>query len=234
MATYRVRNWTKFQHYKDRNPPWIKLHVEILSSKDWVMLDDAGKLLAIACMIVAAKDNGNVPDDPSYIQRVAYLQTKPDFKPLIKVGFLEVLADASNLLADARPEKETETETEKDNPPVPPLKGGRVRNDLNGHKDDFQAFYDAYPRHVGRRAAEKAYKAALSRSDAGAILAGAQRYAAAAKGKDAQFVAHPASWLNADRWLDEQAGAATSVPVPVLSPEVLAEERRLLKERGII
>ena len=100
--TYRVRNWTKFQHYKDRNPPWIKLHVEILSSKDWVMLDDDGKLLAIACMIVAAKDNGNVPADPDYIQRVAYLKTKPDFKPLIKVGFLEMLADASNLLEIGR------------------------------------------------------------------------------------------------------------------------------------
>ena len=28
--TYRVKNWSKFQHYKNRNPPWIRLHVEIL------------------------------------------------------------------------------------------------------------------------------------------------------------------------------------------------------------
>jgi len=26
----RVKNWGKFQHYKDRNPPWIKLHRGLL------------------------------------------------------------------------------------------------------------------------------------------------------------------------------------------------------------
>ena len=25
MGSLRVKNWKKFQHYKDRNPPWIKL-----------------------------------------------------------------------------------------------------------------------------------------------------------------------------------------------------------------
>jgi hypothetical protein len=26
----RVKNWSEFQHYKDRNPPWIKLHRTLL------------------------------------------------------------------------------------------------------------------------------------------------------------------------------------------------------------
>jgi hypothetical protein len=112
----KVKNWEKFQHYKDRNPPWIKLHFEILSSADWVMLDDASRVLAVACMLIASRNDGHVPENPDYIKRVAYLNQKPNFKPLIDCGFLEpckqMLADASKLQADARPETETETETE--------------------------------------------------------------------------------------------------------------------------
>ena len=110
---YRIRNWTKFQHYKDRNPPWIKLHVEMLQSEDWVMLDDASKLLAVVCMIIAAKHDGAVPDNPDYIKRVAYLNHRPNLNPLVKCGFLEILqADASGSkqkIPHARPEKESES-----------------------------------------------------------------------------------------------------------------------------
>ena len=29
---YRVKEWDTYQHYKDRNPPWIKLHFALLTS----------------------------------------------------------------------------------------------------------------------------------------------------------------------------------------------------------
>jgi len=98
---YRVVEWQKYQHYKDRNPPWIKLHFALLSSRTWVMLDDASRVLAIACMLLASRDNGEISCDAKYIKRVAYLNHTPNFKPLIECGFLEMLADASDLLADA-------------------------------------------------------------------------------------------------------------------------------------
>ena len=48
---YRVKNWSKFQHYKNRNPPWIRLHVEILddykadgTENDFHALPDKDKL----------------------------------------------------------------------------------------------------------------------------------------------------------------------------------------------
>lgn len=120
MSRYRICNWAKYQHYKDRNPPWIKLHVEILQSEDWVMLDDASRLLAVVCMVVAAKDNGEFNGSPDYLKRVAYLNKRPNLTPLIDCGFLEeVLADASAckpMHTNVRPEKEayrTDTDTEK-------------------------------------------------------------------------------------------------------------------------
>lgn len=110
MDYLRVRNWRGFQHYKDRDPPWIKLHFSLLSSTDWVSLDDASRVLAIACMLVASRNNGCVPVDKSYLRRLAYLSVDPDFKPLIDCGFLEyasnTLADASKMQANASPETE--------------------------------------------------------------------------------------------------------------------------------
>jgi uncharacterized phage protein (TIGR02220 family) len=99
--TYHIPNWHEYQHYKNRNPPWIKLHYELLSSADWVGLDDASRVLAVACMLLASRHDGKIPSDAEYIKRVCYLNKAPNFTPLVKSGFICLLADASNLLADA-------------------------------------------------------------------------------------------------------------------------------------
>ncbi len=71
--------------------------------------------------------------------------------------------------------------------------------------DGFEEFYRAYPRHVGKLAAETAYRVAIARATSAEILAGASRYAAATVGKDRQYIAHPATWLKAGRWADDDA-----------------------------
>lgn len=128
-AYFIVRNWRKFQHYKDRTPPWIKLHWSLISSRDWVMLDDASRVLAVASMLLASRNDQNpgcIPNDPEYVRRVAYLNSDPDFNPLIKCGFLE---PASTTLAESTASASglpQETETDKT----------LLRNDANASSDD--------------------------------------------------------------------------------------------------
>ena len=100
MNYLRVKNWEQFQHYSKRNPPWIKLHNEILHSRTWVGLDDENKALAVAIMLLASRFNNSIPCDPVYIQRVAYLQKLPDLDKLFEIDFIEEITT------------ETETETE--------------------------------------------------------------------------------------------------------------------------
>jgi hypothetical protein len=67
--------------------------------------------------------------------------------------------------------------------------------------EDFAAFWLAYPVHIGRLAALKAYAKARKLAPAADILAGIDRYIA---NKPAwQAFAHASSWLNAGRWADE-------------------------------
>ena len=118
----RIRNWSKFQHYQDRCPPWVKLHFELLSSADWVALSDVNRVLAVACMLVASKNEGKIDGSDAglqYLRRVAYLNSPPDLNPLVECGFLVRIADASALQADACSESEkTEKKTDKKGSPL--------------------------------------------------------------------------------------------------------------------
>ena len=120
MEILTVKNWTKFQHYKDRDPPWIKLYKSLLDDYDFCRLQDASKLHLVLIWLYAARNKGEVPNDPKFLQNRLSLSKPPDIKTLITNGFL---VRASNMLAacnqDATPETYTqetykqETEGEK-------------------------------------------------------------------------------------------------------------------------
>jgi hypothetical protein len=114
------KNWAVFQHYKDRLPPWIKLHREILNDRVFMGLPIASKALA-PMMWLLASESKNGSFDGSLDELVFRLHITPKeyqdgVKPLIDKGFFIV---ASGVLAECKqiaiPETETETkkETEK-------------------------------------------------------------------------------------------------------------------------
>lgn len=107
--------------------------------------------------------------------------------------------------------RETRDKEESSNPVIQKKESISLasrRSGLNGHAIDFEEFYSSYAVKKARRAAEKAYLAALKRgATPEQLLAGAQRYAAEVSGKDANFVKHPARWLDGDCWRDENSQA---------------------------
>ncbi|KPK09570.1 MAG: hypothetical protein AMS20_00165 [Gemmatimonas sp. SG8_28] len=60
MARITIANWSRFQHYKHRSPPWIKLHRSLLDNREWVDLPpDAAKLL-VGLWLLAAEGDGEI------------------------------------------------------------------------------------------------------------------------------------------------------------------------------
>lgn len=102
--------------------------------------------------------------------------------------------------------------------------------------DDFIEWYAAYPRHVGKGAAARAYRSARKKVDAATLLVGAER--AAAQAGDPQFIPHPATWLNGERWLDDDephrahGGGNGARPKGVIAALRLLENTRADRERG--
>lgn len=101
----RVKNWERFQHYKDRNPPWIKLHRALLDDYAFSQLPDSAKGILPLIWILAAGSGGEIPDDPRFIQSKLCLQKPPNLQILVKSGFL---------IKDLEETKTTETETERE------------------------------------------------------------------------------------------------------------------------
>jgi len=66
----------------------------------------------------------------------------------------------------------------------------------------FDEFWKIYPRKVAKGGALKAWANAVKIAKPEQIIAGAKKYAKD-PARDPKFTAHPATWLNAQRWLDE-------------------------------
>jgi hypothetical protein len=70
-------------------------------------------------------------------------------------------------------------------------------------KNQFDEFWQVYPRKVAKDKARPAFEKALKRADFDEIMAGVRRYASTRSGADPQFTAHASTWLTAGRWADE-------------------------------
>lgn len=86
--------------------------------------------------------------------------------------------------------------------------------------DGFDAWWKIYPRKVGKGAARKAWKTALKKTDVDTLTNATHLYVLTCP-KDVTFIAHPASWLNAERWLDETMTTPAEpdpTPIPTWEP----------------
>lgn len=94
MPTHiRVADWERAQHYKHRNPPWIKLHNEILDSYEVAALPDASKWHLIGIYLLASRCNNYIPDDPAWIGQRIGARSPVDLDALIKTGKIQRMED---------------------------------------------------------------------------------------------------------------------------------------------
>lgn len=97
-----VKNWRQFQHYQDRNPPWIKLHRALLDDYEFARLHDASKLHLILIWLYASQNNGRIPEDAAFLQKKLGLGEPPDLETLKNEGFLFMEQSASNQQAERK------------------------------------------------------------------------------------------------------------------------------------
>jgi len=120
------KGWADFQHYKDRAPPWIKLHKTLLDNYEYQSLPVASRALAPMLWLLASDYQDGAIDALPVKLAFRFRMTEQELldavKPLIHNGFFVVLQDDSNALAgcnqsacletEREAEKETETKAE--------------------------------------------------------------------------------------------------------------------------
>ena len=139
MEYLKIKNWSKWQTYRsDRGqPPWIKLHRCLMRNPEWVALSDAERGQLVGIWLLAADHNGAIPASTDLIQKLCYLETKPNINKFIELGFIcqNGVDVASRRRQDDQPKAETETETDTDT----------KKNNALFCQKDFDKFWLLYP-----------------------------------------------------------------------------------------
>ena len=111
------KNWAVFQHYKDRCPPWIKLHRDLLNDRVFMRLPIASKAIAPMLWLLASESKDGVfdgsLDELVFRLHITEKEYQAGVKPLIDNDFFIIASGVlAERLQDAIPETERETETE--------------------------------------------------------------------------------------------------------------------------
>ena len=120
----QVHDWREWQSYrKDRGqPPWIKVHRCLMRDHKWVALTDTQRGHLISIWILAADNNGLIPDNPTLVKKLCYLEEIPDLDFFVNQGLLDRGVNvASEWRQHDHPETEAETEAETETEAEKPL-----------------------------------------------------------------------------------------------------------------
>ena len=108
-------------------------------------------------------------------------------------------------------------------------------------EERFEEFWKLYPRKISKAKAKLRFQSALKKTSSDVILQGVKNYLKEIEIKktDEQYIAHPATWLNQERWNDEYQRISDSPPISSakrtdnewLTPEQLEKVQNYIKEQ---
>jgi hypothetical protein len=201
MSKLRIKNWHEFQHFKDRTPPWIKLHKTILDQRDINAISDCSFRVLIGLWLLASEDHamqGNLPsiDDIAFRLRMSNAVINKALHELKPFVIQDDITAISPRYQDDAPETETEAEekTEKET-------------------ELFDFFWKSWPSHsrkVNKKGAEKIWERDRLDSMAGDVMAALEVWKRSESWtkNGGEFIPGPVVWLNQRRYEDTEAASA--------------------------
>lgn len=190
--TLRVKNWHKFQHFKDRRPLWVKLYRDLLDDIEWHELDPVAAKALVMIWLIASESEGALPGNKelAFRLRLSEKQTKTVVSNLSH--WLD--QDDIKLISDEHQVDALETEKRRDRE--------ETETDARG---GFAAFWLAYPKKVGKGDAEKCWHRLnpSAQLQVEILLAVTQQSGSEQwRRENCRFVPNPSTWLNQKRWGD--------------------------------
>ena len=217
----RVRNFWKFQHYKDRNPRWVKFYLSLIWEPEYQALTEVQRWHLDMMFLLAGEFDNNIPNKPSFLASRIGATSSIDLDALHDHGWIEYADkcdtrnDASNLLAGCYQDAIPETETETDNTPHSPRKRGvrsesktgEAGNPANEPTEAFKRFWASYPhgvrasnpkrciRHWNETKLDDQIDAIISAIETSKRTAEWQR-------DNGRYIPKPLKWLRGETWRD--------------------------------
>lgn len=113
ISAFRVKNWEKFQHYKNKDnpPPWIKLYADTLMDYEFMKLSEADRYKLIGVWLLASKSGNKVPNDSTHVARCIGVK-RINLLALMAAGWLEPIYAESRLTLDVVYSQQSRTDTD--------------------------------------------------------------------------------------------------------------------------
>lgn len=158
---YYVKNWWKYQHYRKRRPPWIKLYRGTQTDPAFQSLSEIDQWRLVRLWLDASEIEGRLPRDPAYIGRrlrLYHLQSSVNLLARLEsIGLIsqqDIRGDKGRFVSERAPQRQRQrqsTETEKnknknvpaEKAPAPPGSGLKLATEY-AHKS-FQKNYRSKP-----------------------------------------------------------------------------------------
>jgi hypothetical protein len=137
LRHFEICNWARYQHYKDRDPTWLKLHRALLSDYQWAQLPDVSKGQLMGLWLVAARCGNRIPADPIWLANQIGATEPVDLAPLVAGGWVNWCAEepASDVLAGCYQVASDVLAADAVRVPdgeQPPVSSNMVQNDTEG------------------------------------------------------------------------------------------------------
>ena len=183
---FSVKNWEAFQHYKDRNPPWIKLHNCLLDDYDFECLPDATKSHLLCIWMLASRTNNEMVYDNSWVKRKIGANSSVDLDLLVSAGFIELQGmeqDASKVLVSEEKRREE-----------------KRREEEVAINDRFDEFWELYDKKDGHTKCKAKWRR-LKKSEINLIFNVLPNYVNSTP--DKKYRKNPLKWLTGEHWNDD-------------------------------
>lgn len=211
----RVMNWERFQSYKDRKPPWIRMHKSLLDCYDFQVMTVTSRAILPMLWLLASEDedpkSGLIKDS---VQKIAFRLrlTVEEIEHCIEEcsssGFVEKVEQKQSCnetvtkpLQSCQVFVTPETETETEKPIV-----------VFDQKKAFSEIWAKYPNKDGKKAADKHFKSSVKTSeDFEEITKALSNYLASEKVKKG-FIKNGSTWFNNwQDWIVEDCQPVTEI-----------------------
>tara|TARA_Y100000004_G_scaffold54023_1_gene60127 strand:- start:685 stop:1308 length:624 start_codon:yes stop_codon:yes gene_type:complete len=96
----RIPNWSEFQHFKDRDPIWIKLYRRLLHKREWRQLSHGAAKFLIDLWLISSRYQGDITakqgdlyDELAWEVRASVQDVELWVQELVAQEFITVISD---------------------------------------------------------------------------------------------------------------------------------------------
>lgn len=150
---FRIKNFERFQHYKNRRPSWIKFYNSLLTDMEFNSLTEVQQLHLLKLWLLASQNKNRLIFDSQTIRKRLGLDSRLSLEVFVKAGFIEIIEDTEKNASTALVSNK-EVEEYKQEPPLTPPRGGMVLV-------WFEKIWEKYPNKDGKKAALRHFKATV-------------------------------------------------------------------------